>query len=95
MRGGNATVRKIFISFTERLCYLLHFRFRKRTREHLADAALDMEPVFNRHLFDLVKNLARAHFVIMTPASSLFNSFNVPRAGRTPISLGPDLKINQ
>ena len=36
--------------------------------EHLPDAALDLKPIFNRHLLDLVENLARAHVLIVTLA---------------------------
>ena len=73
IRSGHAAIGEIFISFTERFRNLLDVGFRKRTGEHLPDAALDLKPVFNRHLFDLVENFARAHVLIVALAWRLFN----------------------
>ena len=77
IRSGNAAIRDIFVSFTERFRYLLKIGRRKRTGEHLPDAALDLKPVFNRHAFNLVEDFAGAHIRTVTLTARLFN-----RAGR-------------
>jgi hypothetical protein len=88
IRTGNAAVGEIFISFTERFRYLLGVGFRKCTGEHLSDAALDLKPVSNRHLFDLVENFARAHVLIVTLAWRLFN-YQRSASGAHPSRLVP------